>query len=600
MIERALIARMLFEYMANALWQSPLLAGGAWLLLAAVKAGPRMQYGVWLGVLGLAMLLPLHGMEGAGAVIVRTPDAASGAEMLLGETRGDTAEISLQRRQEAVRGLDGQARELNGRLDPFYLSVSSQAADWLVGLYLGLVMFGLYRVVWAWRMARRLVEGSQEIALASNEALLERCGRRLGVRLPEVRTSVDVSSPVVVGAVRPVLLLPEGFARYSEEERRAAVLHELAHVKRRDYLVNMVCQVAGLPVVWHPAAQWVQGRVQRSREMVCDAMAAEEMESEMGYARCLLSLAKDALARQTFGQEMAGMGLFGSNVLEERVMRLMETKQAMTVRTKLVRVASGATAMLLAMAVAVTFHVTPTLAASEAIAPEAGIVAAVQAVTAAPSVPQANAPNVDAVAAKQVTAQRSKAVGRVAEKPVAHERNTGDQSTVKESLQMKDDLPLTLQEKLQVKDDLHLTVEQKLQVDEAVAAAQGAMAEATAKLNSPEFKRQMVDAQAQAMKAKDMMNSPEFKKQMSDAQAEAMKAAAKANSPEFKKQMADMQKQVAEATAKINSPEFRKQMEDAQKIDVQEVQRKVDESMRKMNESMQKMNKSMSEDSKSK
>ena len=626
MIERALIARMLFEYMANALWQIPLLAGGAWLLLTAVKAGPRAQYGVWLGVLGLAVLLPLHGMGGTGAVAVQVTDAASGARMLPVAAQGETAQ-SLQR-QEAVRGLD-QARELDGWFDPFYLSVSSKAADWLVAMYLGLVLFGLCRVVWAWRMARRLVEGSQEIALVDDEAaLLERCGRRLGVRLPEVRESAAASSPVVVGAVRPVLLLPRGFARYSEAERRAAVLHELAHVKRRDYLVNAVCRVVGLPVVWHPAAHWVQGRVRRSREMVCDAMAAEEMESEVGYARCLLSLAKDALARRKFEREMAGMGLFGSDVLEERVMRLMETKQAMTMRTKLVRVASGATVMLLAMAVAVTFHVTPTLAASKVALPEPVMIAAAQAAAVAPIIAQANAPNADAAAAKQVTAQRGTAVGRVAKKPVVHKRDTAGRTAVV------------------VKDERPLTAEEKLQVDEAVAAGQRAMAEATAKLNSPEFKRQIADAQAEAMKAKELVNSPEFKKQIADAKAQAIKskelvnspefkeqiadakaqamkskelvnspefkkqiADAKAqaikakelvNSPEFKKQMADMQKQVEEATAKINSPEFRKQMEDAQKINMQEVQRKVDEAMRQMNESMQKMNESMSEDSKSK
>jgi len=57
MIERAVV-----EYIANALWQVPLLAGGAWLFLWAVRPGPRTQHGVWLAVLGLAVLLPVHGM----------------------------------------------------------------------------------------------------------------------------------------------------------------------------------------------------------------------------------------------------------------------------------------------------------------------------------------------------------------------------------------------------------------------------------------------------------------------------------------------------------------------------------------------------------
>src|SRR6202046_3298015 len=59
MIERALI-----EYAINALWQVPLLAGSAWLLLWMVRPAPVTQHRVWLAVLGLALLLPLHGMGG--------------------------------------------------------------------------------------------------------------------------------------------------------------------------------------------------------------------------------------------------------------------------------------------------------------------------------------------------------------------------------------------------------------------------------------------------------------------------------------------------------------------------------------------------------
>ena len=57
MMERALI-----EYAINALWQVPLLAGSAWLLLRIVRPAPLTQHRIWLAVLGLALLLPLHGM----------------------------------------------------------------------------------------------------------------------------------------------------------------------------------------------------------------------------------------------------------------------------------------------------------------------------------------------------------------------------------------------------------------------------------------------------------------------------------------------------------------------------------------------------------
>ena len=187
--------------------------------------------------------------------------------------------------------------------------------------------------------------------------------------LPEVRECAAVTSPMVVGAVSPVVLLPEGFAGHPNDEVRAALLHELAHVKRRDYLTNGVCQLVVLPVNWHPVAYVVQQRIRRTREMVCDEMAAREMQSALGYARCLVTMARGMLGGG-LAERPEFVGLFSNNVREERVMRLMETRPVLSARAKLVRLVSGATAMAAAALMATSFHVVPTMAAeSEAASP---------------------------------------------------------------------------------------------------------------------------------------------------------------------------------------------------------------------------------------
>ena len=66
MMEQALL-----EYVINALWQVPLLAGGAWLLLRMVRPSPLVQHHVWLAVLGLAVLLPMRGMGFHGVSATR-------------------------------------------------------------------------------------------------------------------------------------------------------------------------------------------------------------------------------------------------------------------------------------------------------------------------------------------------------------------------------------------------------------------------------------------------------------------------------------------------------------------------------------------------
>jgi beta-lactamase regulating signal transducer with metallopeptidase domain len=362
--------RAMLEYLANALWQLPVLAAGAWALLWLMKPGPRTQYRVWLAVLGFAVLLPAWAIR--GGEIAGAPNAAYGArfdelatarivQRSAGVLAVDTAaplmvDSAPPQEEEAAKGM-----WLPSRVQRVHLSAT--ATHWVMGVYVGSVLFGLVRVARAWRSARRLVEASREVALCSSaEAVLRDFGRSFEVRLPEVRECAAVTSPMVVGAVSPVVLLPEGFAGHAMDEVRAALLHELAHVKRRDYLTNGVCQLAALPVNWHPVAYGVQRRIRRTREMACDEMAAREMRSELGYARCLVTMARRMLGGG-LAERPEYVGLFSNNVLEERVMRLMETKTVLSARAKLVRLATGATAMAAATLMATSFHVVPTLAA---------------------------------------------------------------------------------------------------------------------------------------------------------------------------------------------------------------------------------------------
>jgi beta-lactamase regulating signal transducer with metallopeptidase domain len=611
-----MIERTLVEYVANALWQVPMLAGGAWLLLAAVKAGPRMQHGVWLMVLGLAVVLPLHGMGGELApVLVRSNVGVRVGAGDVASADGDLTTASMQRVSE---------ERAEGSLQPRRVEVSVAAARWVVSLYAGAVMFGLWRVVWAWRAARGLVERSREVTLAGEQTVvLEDYGRRLRIRLPQVRESVEISSPMIVGVIAPVLLLPVEFARYEAEEIRAALLHELAHVKRRDTLENAVCQLVALPVSWHPVTQWVQGSIRRTREMVCDAMAAEEMRSEIGYARCLLALAKGMMAGRELERETAGVGLFQlfhSNVLEERVMRLMETESVVGVRTKLIRVASGAVAMAATIAVAAMFHVTPTMAQErmqapvpeigQSAVPEVGQSAAPQVVPdAAPQVVPDAAPQVVPDAAPQVVPDAAPQVVPDAAAQAAPNAAASDSAERKVTACGKEadvvagkgkyvyrwegseDEPVTIVNGRVRK----LTPEERRQIRQQMEKASKEIAAATAKINSPEFKKQIEEAAAASAK----VNSAEFKRQIAEAQLEAQKANEMVHSQAFQEQMAEVQRnlkamempriqeEIARATAEVNSPEFKQQMADMQKEINVEVQQRVAEAMKQMKEAQE-------------
>jgi beta-lactamase regulating signal transducer with metallopeptidase domain len=363
--------RAMLEYLANALWQLPVLAAGAWALLWLMKPGPRTQYRVWLAVLGIAVLLPAWGIRSGKTVAERgttsgaTFDQLATARMVQRSAGVVAVDATAPLTVEGVPVAGGEMAkamwDLPTRVQRVHLSAT--VTHWILGAYVGSVLLGLLRVVRAWHSARGLVEVSQEVALCSTaQAVLRDFGRSFDVSLPEVRECAAVTSPMVVGAVSPVVLLPEGFAGHPNDEVRAALLHELAHVKRRDYLTNGVCQLVALPVNWHPVVHVVQQRIRRTREMACDEMAAREMQSELGYARCLVTMARGMLSGG-LAEQPEFVGLFSNNVLEERVMRLMETKTVLSARAKLVRWATGATAMAAATLVATSFHVVPTMAA---------------------------------------------------------------------------------------------------------------------------------------------------------------------------------------------------------------------------------------------
>jgi beta-lactamase regulating signal transducer with metallopeptidase domain len=470
--------RALAEYVVNALWQLPVLAAGAWLFVRLARPSPRMQHGIWLAVLALAVLLPGRGLRKA-------------------EPAQATAMVSQESAEIGEEPLPFFARTRD-------LTLNATVSRWLVRIYLATVVLALLRIARAWHAAHRLVGHSRETF--RHRAELADLSSRFAVKLPQLRESEAVSSPMVVGVGAPVVLLPEGFDRFTEDEVRAALCHELAHVKRLDYLMNLVCQVAAAPLAWHPVVHEVQHRIRMTREMVCDAMAAQEMESEISYAKCLLALAHSMLPDPP-GQAQF-LGLFSKNTLEERVMRLLETTK-MSMRAKVARVATGAAVMIATGSLAVIFHVTPTMAEQTTGAPP----------------PAVN------VAAGQAQPEVAAPVAPAAPSKPAHARHA--------TRSRKD----------------------KQQIDEA----QQKMAKAGVILDDPEFNQRMEDAQRQMAKANAIMDSPEFKQRMEDAERQMEKATAVFDGPAFKQQMENAQRQMEQAKAILDNPEFKKKMEDAQR-----------------------------------
>lgn len=133
---------------------------------------------------------------------------------------------------------------------------------------------------------------------------------------------VDV--PCVFGYVKPFILLPASIATsLSTEEIEAILLHELAHIKRNDYLANLFQQVMSVLLFFNPFAQLINRIVNRERENACDDIVIESTQKPIVYAHALLKLEE---SRTQFGQ--LALAATGKKYhLLNRIERIMKTRK---------------------------------------------------------------------------------------------------------------------------------------------------------------------------------------------------------------------------------------------------------------------------------
>lgn len=109
----------------------------------------------------------------------------------------------------------------------------------------------------------------------------------------QVFESALVQVPAVVGWLKPLILLPTKLVTgLSDEELQAILAHELAHILRHDYLVNIGQIAVENLLFYHPAVWWLSSRVRQEREHCCDDMAAQFCGSRVKIARALATLAE--------------------------------------------------------------------------------------------------------------------------------------------------------------------------------------------------------------------------------------------------------------------------------------------------------------------
>lgn len=225
----------------------------------------------------------------------------------------------------------------------------ASALPWIVGTWAvgaGLLCIRLLGGCW---QVLRLRRGIPRTALSAHwQARFDRLAREFGVRAQAcVVECADLAAPVMIGWLRPVVLLPARiFTGLTDDQIEALLAHELAHVARRDYLVNIVQSLVEALLFYHPAIWWVSQGLREEREYCCDDRAVDATKDGLSYARALTALetwrgAKPQLGVSTLGGSLMNriQRLVGRNADTQQVARPMHA-----LGTALVMSLMGATA----------------------------------------------------------------------------------------------------------------------------------------------------------------------------------------------------------------------------------------------------------------
>lgn len=418
---------------------------------------------------------------------------------------------------------------------------------------------------------------------ANWKASFEKLVLQLNLHRPiSFHLSDKINVPLVIGYFKPVVLFPLALASQLDIDQVEAILiHELSHIRRNDYLLNLIKTGIETLLFFNPFI-WLSGRfINIEREHACDDLVLKFTGTPMTYAHALLKLEilKDK-SSPTFSLAATGK----NQHLYQRIKRITDMKtNYMNARQQIFTIALAvATVLSLAWVKPLKAEKISQKADQQKHLEVAGIN-----IQMAPIPPKAPKPKIPISAAGP---NGSKAV--VPEPPNAPEalappvppfhisvKNSVCQDTTKKKLKYT---IITIDEKGNKK-EYHSVKEMPESVRKEVINEtfnhnmnfnmdfnmDTLISSSTAFLKSPEWKKSMADIQANAENVKNYFNSAEWKKQQNEIRKNAENMKKYFNSPAWKKQQEQIRKSAEEMSKQLNSKEFKQQMEEIKRMSKQ-------------------------------
>jgi bla regulator protein blaR1 len=167
-------------------------------------------------------------------------------------------------------------------------------------IYLLLLFVPLFRFIRNYRYVQVIRQYGLNRPAAEWRLFVNRIAAQMGIRKPvQIWLSEWVTSPVTIGFLKPVILVPMAVInQLSTQQMEAVLLHELAHIRRHDYLLNLVINIIRTILYFNPFARAFVSIVESEREKNCDELVLQFQYGGYDYAAALLSLEKLSHTRQ--------------------------------------------------------------------------------------------------------------------------------------------------------------------------------------------------------------------------------------------------------------------------------------------------------------
>jgi beta-lactamase regulating signal transducer with metallopeptidase domain len=157
---------------------------------------------------------------------------------------------------------------------------------------------------------------------------VQRFGERMGIPKP-VRLYISdlITSPVTIGFLKPIILMPiAAITNLTEKQVEAVLLHELAHIRRYDYFINLVINFVRTILYFNPFVKSFAKIIEREREKSCDEIVMQFEYDPHGYASALLVLERNNFVKQTIAVAASGQ----RNDLLHRIERILGIEKRKT------------------------------------------------------------------------------------------------------------------------------------------------------------------------------------------------------------------------------------------------------------------------------